>query len=164
VRVFNYAIADFDGTVGLKLHTSRTGSTEPASILELKQFKDIVTTLETRGIVEVRALRLDTLFETHELRYEDYDLLNIDIQGAEKLAFLGGPRLLRQIAAVLTEVNVIEMYDGGATEGEIDDLLGSHGLVCVETLYHELYDARGTFPAWGEKLYVRRGHAGPGGG
>jgi FkbM family methyltransferase len=157
IRVLHYAVTDFDGTVELQLHTSRSGSNEPASVLPMKRFKDVVKTLETKGTLTVPAICLDTLFASEGLRPEDYDLLNIDIQGAEKLAFLGAPTLLSRIPAVLTEVNVIEMYEGGGTEAEIDALLTSHGLACVESLYHELYDEHGHFPAWGEKLYMRAG-------
>jgi hypothetical protein len=79
----------------------------------------------------------------------------MDIQGAELMALRGAPKLLQQLDALLIETNVIEMYEGCATLEEFDAELGRAGFSCVERVLHELYDERGTFPAWGESLYLR---------
>jgi hypothetical protein len=53
--VIEAAALDQCGTATLRIHTSRSGRTEPASVLELKRFKGIVPTLETPRTIEVDA-------------------------------------------------------------------------------------------------------------
>src|SRR5262245_32552659 len=60
VQAFNCAISDHDGFVDLHLHTSRTGSSEPASILPLKRFKEIVKMLHTPESLRVPCHSLDS--------------------------------------------------------------------------------------------------------
>jgi putative glycosyltransferase len=156
VHVIEAAALDQPGLTTLHIHTSRTGSTEPASVLPLKRFKEIVTTLKTPQAIEVCADRLDALLDRFDLNGDHFQLLNIDVQGAELRVLRGAERTLASVAAVVVEVHVIDLYDGGASEGELDEFLKQRGFERADVIYHELYDERGTFPAWGEALYVRR--------
>ncbi len=156
VQVLEAAALDEDGRTTLHLHTSRGGSTEPSSVLELKRFKEIVGTLETTASFDVPSARLDTLLETHAIDAAEFDLLNVDVQGAELRVLRGAERTLASLRAVLTEVHVVELYEGGAREAEIDEFLTEHGFGGLAFEYHELYDESGSFPAWGEVLYPRR--------
>jgi FkbM family methyltransferase len=163
IRLFNYAVCDRSGTVDFHIHTSRSGSTEPASILPMKRFKEIVKTLHTAKTIQVPAVTLDTLVETHRIAADDYNFINIDIQGAELLALRGAAKLIRSLDVVISEVNLIEMYENGALEDEIVAFLASHGFVKCRAVYHPLYDQTATFPAWGECLFLKRGLMEPGG-
>jgi FkbM family methyltransferase len=156
IRIFNYAVCDAEGVVDFHIHTSRSGSTEPASILPMKQFKEIVKTLHTARTIRVPAITLDALFEKYELAREGYNFLNIDIQGAELLALKGSIRQLSLVDAVVSEVNVVEMYENGAMEADIVDFLAQHGFDRKHSFYHTLYDEVATFPAWGESLFLKR--------
>jgi putative glycosyltransferase len=155
VQVIEAAALDEAGSATLRLHTSRSGSTEPASVLELKRFKEIVPTLETPRTVEVNADRLDMLLERSGIDGADFQLLNVDVQGAELRVLRGAERTLASVAAVLAEVHVVDLYDGAATERELDEFLRARGFERADVVYHDLYDENGTFPAWGEALYVR---------
>ncbi|MGI0135018.1 MAG: hypothetical protein ACREBW_08695, partial [Candidatus Micrarchaeaceae archaeon] len=55
IELFNYAICDRNGDVDFHIHTSRSGSTEPASILPMKRFKEIVKSLHTTNTIRVPA-------------------------------------------------------------------------------------------------------------
>jgi len=156
IKIFNYAICDRNGVIDLHIHTSRSGSTEPASILPMKRFKEIVRTLHTPNIVPVTAITLDSLFESEVLDIAEYNFINIDIQGAELLAFRGAPKALAAVDVVISEVNLLEMYEGSPLEGEIVKFLDSHGFEKKDVVYHTLYDESSTFPAWGECLFVKR--------
>jgi FkbM family methyltransferase len=160
IRIFNYAVCDRAGSVDLHIHTSRSGSTEPASILGLKRFKEIVKTLHTPRTVSVPAITLDGLFEVHGIPRSDYNFINIDIQGAELLAFRGASKVLEGIDVIISEVNVIEMYDGAPSESEIAQFLAVHGFRKEDAAYHALYDETSSFPAWGECLFVKRAMSG----
>jgi FkbM family methyltransferase len=156
IRIFNYAVCDRSGMVDFHIHTSRSGSTEPASILPMKRFKEIVRTLHTTEVIQVPSITLEALYEQHGLNRADYNFLNIDIQGAELLALKGAAGLLADMDAIVSEVNLVELYDGGALEAEIVQFLAQHGFERKSAAYHTLYDATSTFPAWGECLFLRR--------
>jgi FkbM family methyltransferase len=157
VMLFNYAICERNGAIDFHIHTSRSGSTEPASILPLKRFKEIVKTLHTTDTIRVPAITLDSLVETHRIAASEYNFLNIDTQGAELMALRGAAKLIPSLDVIISEVNLIEMYENGALENEIVTFLASHGFVKCHAVYHTLYDETSTFPAWGECLFLKRG-------
>jgi FkbM family methyltransferase len=156
IKLFNYAICDRQGAVDFHIHTSRSGSTEPASILPMKRFKEIVETLQTTKTISVPAITLDGLFEKHQLPFAAYNFVNIDIQGAELLALQGARKLLASIDVIVSEVNVVEMYENGALEDDVVNFLANRGFDRKRAIYHTLYDKDSTFPAWGESLFVKR--------
>ncbi|HTA75972.1 MAG TPA: FkbM family methyltransferase [bacterium] len=156
ILIFNYAVTDLTGSVTLQIHESRLGSTEPASILDLKKFKEYYKYIKTPASVEVPAIRLDDLFEKHQLNPMDYDFLNMDIQGAELKALKGAPKLLGHLKAVLSEVHLEELYEGCASEKDIVDFLEGAGFRKVESQYRELYNEKGSFPVWGDVLFIKK--------
>jgi hypothetical protein len=103
----------------------------------------------------VDAARLDSLLERSGIDSADFQLLNIDVQGAELQVLRGAERTLASVLAVLVEVHVVELYDGAASEREVDEFLTERGFQRADVAYHELYNQGGTFPAWAEALYVR---------
>lgn len=155
IRIFNYAICDEEGVVDFHVHTSRSGSTEPASILRMKRFSEIVQTLHTPKVLRVPATTLDSLFDKQGLSGGDYNFLNMDIQGAELLALKGADGLLSSLDVIVSEVNVLEMYDGGATEDDIVAFLALRGFEKRLGRYHNLTENGAEFPAWGECLFMR---------
>lgn len=155
IQVFNCAISDHDGFVDFYLHTSRAGSVEPASILPLKRFKEIVRTLHTPESLSVPCHSLDSFLELNGIPVSEFSLLNIDVQGAEMLVLKGAQRALRSIPAVISEVSLIELYSGSALEQEITEFITSRGFRKVESIYHTLYDHNSSFPAWGECLFLK---------
>lgn len=161
IRAFHCAIADHDGFVDFHIHTSRTGSVEPASILPLKRFKEIVRTLHTPEIVRVPCRSLDSFLEENGMAADAFSLLNIDVQGAELLVLKGAERALRSIGAVICEVSLLELYEGSALEREVVAFLEGRGFRKVEGIYHTLYDETSTFPAWGECLFLKEPTASP---
>jgi FkbM family methyltransferase len=144
VKTANCAICDYNGVTQFHVTTSDFCS----SILPLK-----TVTANYPGIVEmyeisVPARTLDTLLGELQLSPQEYNFLNIDIQGAELLAFQGAVGLLQHIEAVNTEVNFDELYEGCAMIDQIDQFLSSFGFHRVATTqYH---------PTWGDALYVKR--------
>jgi len=82
--------------------------------------------LEWGSVVEeldVQTHRLD------DLDIDDFDLLKIDVQGAELMVFQNGRERLRNAVAVQTEVSFVPLYLGQPTFGEVDSELGSQGFV-----------------------------------
>lgn len=71
--------------------------------------------------------RLDDFFTTQTLA--DYDHWVIDVQGAELLVLLGSGSLLEICNSLLVEVSTRQVYQSGATWGEIQNYLHRFGLV-----------------------------------
>ncbi|MEW6065207.1 MAG: FkbM family methyltransferase [Bacillota bacterium] len=92
---------------------------------------------------------LDRLITELELTPEDFNILNIDIQGAELKALKGAVNVLHFIEVINTEVNFKELYEGCALIHEIDEFLEEHGFERIETTcpFH---------PSWGDAFYVRK--------
>ena len=73
--------------------------------------------------VDVQTHRLD------DLDIDDFDLLKIDIQGAELMVFQHGRERLRNAVAVQTEVSFVPLYRDQPTFGDVDRELRSQGFV-----------------------------------
>jgi FkbM family methyltransferase len=154
ITVLHAAATDSDATVELLIHTSRSGSNEPASLLELKEFKRIVPTLHTPERTSVPGIRLDTFFQKGPAVVADYNFMVLDIQGAELMALRGARRTVAAMDAVQAEAGIVEMYEGGALYSEIQSFLSQLGLPLHKGVLHELYDEKGRFPAWGEFYFA----------
>jgi FkbM family methyltransferase len=72
---------------------------------------------------EVQTHRLD------DLDIDDFDLLKIDVQGAELMVLQHGRERLREAVAVHTEVSFVPLYLGQPTFGDVDIELRSQGFV-----------------------------------
>ena len=145
VIIVHAAASDVDGTVRLRV----TSMDQSSSILPLAKHKDIYPSIREVSQVEVRSRSLDTLLAEEGLRAEDFNFLNLDIQGAELMALRGASGLLGKIEAVNTEVNLQELYEGAALLGELENFMAKLGFnrVAMVTPWH---------PSWGDAFYVRK--------
>ncbi len=118
------------------------------SILDLKGHREIYPAITEVAKVTVAARTLDALMAEKGLASADFNILNIDIQGAELLGLKGAENTLTDIEAVNTEVNFDELYEGGVLIHELDDFLALRGFkrVAITTPFHH---------AWGDAFYVR---------
>jgi FkbM family methyltransferase len=73
--------------------------------------------------VDVQTRRLD------DLDIDEFDLLKIDVQGAELMVLQNGRERLRNAVAVHTEVSFVPLYLGQPTFGEVDAELRAQGFV-----------------------------------
>lgn len=73
---------------------------------------------------EVDTVRLDDVPETRGL-----DLLKIDIQGAELMAFENAPRRLAGALVIQTEVEFLAMYRGQPLYGDVERFLRARGFM-----------------------------------
>ncbi|NCF71255.1 MAG: FkbM family methyltransferase, partial [Chlamydiales bacterium] len=147
MQAINCAVADKDGSINLQV----TNNKQSSSILDLKEHLEQYPTVQKIKEVTVPLKKLDTIFADKKLDFEAYNLLNMDIQGAELLALKGARELLKHIDAIYTEVNTKELYKGCARLNEIDDFLSSCGFVRVE---ESINYSRG----WGDAFYVKQSH------
>ena len=94
----------------------------------------------------IETITLDKLIKQNSIKITDYDMLNLDIQGAELMALKGMSKNLKHIKYIYTEVNTEEVYQGCCLMEEIDEYLTGF----------ERKDTHITKYCWGDALYLRK--------
>ena len=145
IQVVQAAIANHNDT--LTLHVTSLESS--SSILPWKQYSEIYPNIKEIQQLTLSSRTLDTLLEELNLSPSDFNILILDIQGAELLALEGANQLLNNLDAIYTNVHYQELFEGGALAEEVNQFLSDYqfDIVAEDTPYH---------PAWGEAFYVRQ--------
>ena len=91
---------------------------------------------------------LDILAEEDEIVPEDFNFMNIDVQGYELEVMKGASKFLPHIQFIYCEVNRAEVYEGCPRIEELDEYLGTYGFERVETTWDG-----GT---WGDAFYIKK--------
>jgi FkbM family methyltransferase len=143
-KVFNFAISDEDN----KLYEFNiTNNGQSSSILELDKHKIHHPHIHVSEIISVNSKRMDTLLLENKINIDDYNFLNIDIQGAELLAIKGFGDIINSIEYIYTEINTNTLYKDCALVSEIDEYLSNYGFKRVETSMTEF--------EWGDAFYIK---------
>jgi FkbM family methyltransferase len=129
-----------------KVTFSITNNGESSSILELADHAQIYPNIVNVKQVEMMTNTLDQILEYLGNPIQEFNILNLDIQGVE-LKAMKGLTDWSHIEAVFTEVNYREMYKGCALIGEIEEFLCGKGFRKVEEV--------DTGAGWGDALFVR---------
>lgn len=141
IKLFNYACASYTGESIMYTETKNNGQSN--SLLKpqqhLRHYPDIIFT----GKEVVKVTRLDMLGLGNR-----YNMLNIDVQGAEGAVINGGNDLMQYIDYVYTEVNKDDanLYQNATGVTGLDKLLNDFDR--VETQW--------TDQGWGDALYIRK--------
>ncbi len=145
VKAVNCAISNSNGEAILYV----TSYDQSSSVLPLKEVKRIYPFIAESHQVIVQSRTLDRLLQEQQLDPSDFNLINIDIQGAELMAFQGAINTFKHIEAINTEVNYKELYEGCAIIDQIDEFLANKGFERVATItpFH---------PSWGDAFYVKK--------
>lgn len=98
--------------------------------------------------IKVETIRLDTLMEDNGFDYSEFDLLDMDTQGAELMVLKGASKVLENVKYVTTEATWSNPdYDGNVMFDELKDYLSSFGFEHIETFEHT--------SDWGDALFVK---------
>jgi FkbM family methyltransferase len=150
-RAIEAAVSDTDGGAAT-LHLCTF--TMASSLLEPKEHLTTYPGMPYPRSLEVTTTTIDTLLREHGYGLGGFDMLNIDIEGAELLAFRGAEETLPFLRWIYLEVNTREMYEGCAMSDDVDAYLGERGFVRVvdadegwdhgfkDALYQRVRDAR----------------------
>ena len=144
VKTVNCAISNENSTV--ELHV--TSNEQSSSILPLKKHQEIYPHIKETHKVKVESKKLDTLLQELKLNPSEYNILNIDIQGAELFALQGATNWLRYVDAINTEVNYEELYEGCVLIDELDEFLDRNGFQRVATKTPSI--------SWGDAFYIKK--------
>jgi FkbM family methyltransferase len=138
--VINCAAWDVDNQ---SMIFNETTDSQSSSLLRLKKHSVYYPEIRTKAEYEVRARRIDCLFQSTE----NFTFANIDIQGAELQAIRGMGQILMSLDAIYSEVNREELYENCATIGDIDEYLSQFEFKRVATRW---IIGRG----WGDAFYI----------
>lgn len=113
-------------------------------------------TYEHPGIVftntiKTKTITIDSFIENNGIDSFKYNLLNVDIQGAELLALRGATRYIKNASVLYLEVNERELYKNCALIKDIDLFVSQFNFKRVLT--------RMTQHGWGDAVYII--HDGP---
>ena len=141
---FNQAITDVDfENVELKV----TNNGQSSSILDLYLHKKYHPNIYVINTISVLTITMNSLLMNKNFNIDNYDFINLDIQGAELLALKGSGNLLNKVKYIYTEVNINDIYKNCALLDQIDDYLKDFNFSRVETKMTE-YE-------WGDALYIK---------
>ncbi len=141
-QIYDVALSNIEGEADMFVSADNQGQSN--SLLEPAKHLQAHPEIKFNGKNSVRVRMLDRV----GLDIGRYNMINIDVQGAELMVFKGATESLQHIDYVYTEVNFDETYKGNALVGELDSFLGQFGFVRVAT--------NDTPGIWGDALYIKR--------
>lgn len=124
-----------------------TNNLQSSSILEFGKHKDYHPHVNFTESRPMTTTRIDSLLNINGINPQEFDFVNLDIQGVELQALKGFGEYLPGLKYIYTEVNVGEVYKGNDSIEDLDTYLGEIGFRRVET---EI-----TSYEWGDAFYMR---------
>ena len=119
-----------------------------SSLLKPKQHLEQHPNIAFPNRQEVQVITLDSFWGVNtETKVEDFNFINIDVQGYELEVFRGATKTLESIDYIMTEINNDEVYENCVLVESLDEFLGEYGFKRVETSW-----AGGT---WGDGFYIK---------
>ena len=99
--------------------------------------------------IKFNNIEIVDMIKLNDFQYDiqNYNFINIDVQGYELEVFKGASNNLKNIDYIMTEVNRAEIYCGCVKVEELDIFLQQYNFKRVETLW-----AGGS---WGDAFYVK---------
>ena len=145
IKIFNEAIFDEEKMIFFKI----SNNLQSSSILNLKEHKNLFSDVYYVKEIEMKTKRFDTLYTENDIDINDYNFLNVDVQGADLNAILSFGDLLDKIDFVYSEINTVEVYEGCHTIDKFDEVMDEKGFKRVMT---HIYHGGG----WGDALYIKK--------
>lgn len=120
---------------------------QSSSILNLKTHKQKHPDVFYIDTIEIDIKRMVTIIDEYNIDINNFNFLNLDIQGYELEAIKSFDDLIINFDYIYTEVNVEELYENCPLISDIDIYLEKYGFVRSETNI--------TSWGWGDALYVK---------
>jgi FkbM family methyltransferase len=140
--LINKALGNFVGNVEMNVEEANNGMS--SSILKPKLHLEQYPWITFNDKVMVEIDKLDNYIGESE----NYNFINIDVQGYELEVFKGGSNFLNHVNYIMTEVNNSELYENCAKVKELDDYLSTYDFERVETAWDGV--------TWGDALYIKK--------
>lgn len=114
-----------------------------SSLLNLKHHVKEYPHIKKVKEIECDTITIDKIIE----QYGKFDLLNMDLQGAEKIALKGAKNTIQSFSYIYTEVSFTELYEGCVLFDELFKFLKSKNFKLKE-----IYKVT---QSWGDALFKR---------
>ena len=141
VKLRNVALGNTTGTVEMYLEDRGLSSSILEPAYHLEQYPQI----EFNNKAEVEITRLDD----EEFDRNDYNFINVDVQGYELEVLKGATKTLEHIDLLLSEVNKEELYKDCPRIEDIDNFLADFKFQRIAEYWQQ---DGGT---WGDALYLK---------
>lgn len=148
IQVVNKAIYNHDKPCRLNI----TSNTQSSSILNLGLHKTLYPNIIKKYESFVDGATLNNEFKNF-YNINNFNILNMDIQGSELLALLGANNILDTLDVIYTEVNYKHMYEDCALINEIDEYLFKYDFSRFNT---KIISDNNGIPSWGDALYIKK--------
>ncbi len=144
-KIINACLSDKDDQL-VKFNITNNG--QSSSFLELKTHKVKYPWIHEVNTLSLHTKTLKSIFVENNFDIQNYNFMNLDIQGAELLALKGADDLLNHIDYIYAEVNIDELYENCARIHEVDNYLSTFGFIRKNTVITEY--------GWGDALYIKQ--------
>ena len=128
----------------IKMYVETANQGQSSSILKPKIHLTQYPHITFDDTCEVDMIKLDD----YKFNKEDYNFINMDVQGYELEVLRGSRKTLDSIDYIMTEVNRDEVYVNCAQISKLDHFLSEYGFERVETIW--------SGDTWGDSFYVRK--------
>ena len=142
-KIYNYIILDKDDC---DIILYRANDTSSSSILDMYIHKEVYPKISYINEIKSKSITIDTFLHLHNINREEYNFLNIAIQGAELLALKGAINYLKYVNIIYCKIHEIELYKNCASIKELDEFLGGYNFRRIITIM--------TDKGWGDALYI----------
>ena len=144
IRIFNECISNKDNeNVVFKL----TNNIQSSSFLNLKEHLTEHPDIYEIEKIEMKTKCVKTFYDENNFRYDQFNFMNLDIQGAELLALEGSHEILNYIDYIYIEVNNKELYENCPLLDDIDNYLNKYNFKRIQMYM--------THHGWGDAFYVK---------
>ena len=137
----NTALGNIEGEIEMFIETSNEG--QSSSILEPDFHLIQHPSITFPEKIKVSITKLDNFIE----QKDNFNFINVDVQGYELEVFKGGADFLNHIDYIISEVNRADLYKKCARIDDLDEFLEKYRFKRVET------DWAGN--TWGDALYIK---------
>ncbi len=141
--IINEVVSDQDGK---EIEFKITNNTLSSSILEFGYHAKLHPNVIVNEILKLKTKTLKSIINENNLKNK-FNMLTLDIQGAEPLALMGMGDLLNNLEIIYTEVNEVEIYKGCCIISDIDSYLNKFNF---ERKYLN------TLNYYGNALYIKK--------
>ena len=143
--IYNHLIYDKDD---VELDFKISNHLQSSSILDFARHKLYHPDYsEVTSVIKLKTKTLDTVVEESNMSLIDYNILMMDVQGAENFVLDGFKKNIKFMDYIFTEVNFEQMYSNCIMFGQLNVVLRDLGFKLLEH-----FD---TGKGWGDALYAR---------
>jgi FkbM family methyltransferase len=120
LKIINAVVSDEDEKV---VEFNVANNLRSSSILNLGYHKEIHPEVKMVKKLTLTTKTIQTLYKENNIKDSDYNVLVMDIQGAELPALKGMKNILNNFEAIHVEVNEKELYEGCSKLNDLNDFL-----------------------------------------